>query len=112
MKAGANSNTARQSCRSAEMTVFPNLSDASTPQSNREILLKRRETELALVQRIAGVGGVEVDLTDGYRNRRSPEYLLIHGLPPEAVNEIPRGLGQPRPSPKIAHALSRISRTS
>ena len=23
----------------------------------------------------------------GFRNRRSPEYLLIHGLPPEAVNE-------------------------
>ena len=69
------------------MTLVPNdLSDAAPP-SNRETLLKRRETELALVQRIAGVGGVEVDLTDGYRNRRSPEYLLIHGLPPDAVNE-------------------------
>ena len=49
--------------------------------------LKDREAELALIQRIAGVGGVEVDLRDGFRNRRSPEYLLIHGLPPNAANE-------------------------
>jgi PAS domain S-box-containing protein len=39
------------------------------------------------VQRIARVGGVVVDLRDGFRNRRSPEYLAIHGLPAEAVNE-------------------------
>ncbi len=49
--------------------------------------LQTREAELALIHRIAGVGGVEVDLRDGYRNRRSPEYLTIHGLPPSAVNE-------------------------
>ncbi|QLH70164.1 PAS domain S-box protein [Rhodopseudomonas palustris] len=46
-----------------------------------------RERELAEVQRIAKVGGVVVDLTAGFRNHRSPEYLAIHGLPPEAVNE-------------------------
>ena len=33
------------------------------------------------------VGGVEVDFRDGFKNRRSPEYLIIHGLPPEASNE-------------------------
>ncbi len=49
--------------------------------------LQEREAELARIQRIARVGGVEVDLRDGFRNRRSPEYLIIHGLPPEAVNE-------------------------
>jgi len=49
--------------------------------------LQEREAELARVQRIGRVGGVEVDLRDGFRNRRSPEYLLIHGLPPEAANE-------------------------
>ena len=49
--------------------------------------LQEREAELARIQRIARVGGVEVDLRDGYRNRRSPEYLIIHGLPPEAVHE-------------------------
>src|SRR6266851_3318401 len=35
-----------------------------------------------------GIGGVlEVDLRTGFRNRRSPEYLLIHGLPPDAADE-------------------------
>src|SRR5689334_4837637 len=49
--------------------------------------LQEREAELARIQRIARVGGVEVDLREGFRNRRSPEYLIIHGLPPEAVHE-------------------------
>jgi PAS domain S-box-containing protein len=49
--------------------------------------LQTREAELALIHGIAGVGGVEVDLRDGYRNRRSPEYLTIHGLQPSASNE-------------------------
>ncbi|MGE0151245.1 MAG: PAS domain S-box protein [Reyranellaceae bacterium] len=49
--------------------------------------LREREADLARVQQIGKVGGVEVDLRDGFRNRRSPEYLLIHGLPPEAANE-------------------------
>ena len=52
-----------------------------------ERALREREAELARVQEIGQVGGVEVFLTDGFRNRRSPEYLIIHGLPPEAVNE-------------------------
>ncbi len=52
-----------------------------------ERALREREAELARVQQIGKVGGVEVDLRDGFRNRRSPEYLVIHGLPPEAVNE-------------------------
>jgi PAS domain S-box-containing protein len=49
--------------------------------------LQERESELARIQRIGKVGGVEVDLRDGFNNRRSPEYLIIHGLPPEARNE-------------------------
>jgi PAS domain S-box-containing protein len=49
--------------------------------------LREREAELARVQQIGRIGGLEVDLTTGFRNRRSPEYLLIHGLPPGAVNE-------------------------
>jgi PAS domain S-box-containing protein len=39
------------------------------------------------VQQIGKVGGVEVLLSGGFRNRRSPEYLTIHGLPPEAAQE-------------------------
>ena len=49
--------------------------------------LQEREAELARIQRIARVGGVEVDFRAGFKNRRSPEYLIIHGLPPDATNE-------------------------
>ncbi|MGH6712906.1 MAG: PAS domain S-box protein, partial [Bradyrhizobium sp.] len=49
--------------------------------------LQEREAELARIQRIGRVGGVEVDFHDGFKNRRSPEYLIIHGLPPDAANE-------------------------
>jgi PAS domain S-box-containing protein len=49
--------------------------------------LQEREAELARVQRIGRVGGVEVDFRDGFKNRRSLEYLIIHGLPPDAANE-------------------------
>ena len=49
--------------------------------------LEEREAELARVQRIGRVGGVEVDVQNGIYNRRSPEYLMIHGLGPEAANE-------------------------
>lgn len=52
-----------------------------------EQTLLERESELARVQRIGRVGGVEVDFSDGFRNKRSPEYLYIHGLPPEAATE-------------------------
>jgi PAS domain S-box-containing protein len=49
--------------------------------------LQEREAELARIQRIGKVGGLEVDFRHGFKNRRSPEYLIIHGLPPEAANE-------------------------
>jgi PAS domain S-box-containing protein len=52
--------------------------------------LAMREADLARVQRIAGVGGVEVDLRDGFKTTRSPEYLAIHGLPPDAAHETHR----------------------
>ena len=52
-----------------------------------ERALRDRQAELARVQQIGKVGGVEVVLTDGFRNRRSPEYLTIHGLPPDAAQE-------------------------
>src|SRR6266851_4307997 len=49
--------------------------------------LREREAELARVQQLGRIGGLEVDLRTGFRNRRSPEYLLIHGLPPDAADE-------------------------
>ncbi|MGU9982239.1 PAS domain-containing protein [Phreatobacter sp. HK31-P] len=46
-----------------------------------------RET-LQRVQSIGLIGSVEVDLRRrAFRNFRSPEYLVIHGLPPDAANE-------------------------
>lgn len=56
-------------------------------RSNSDKALREREAELARVQEIGCVGGVEVDLRSGFRNRRSPEYLTIHGIPPEAARE-------------------------
>jgi PAS domain S-box-containing protein len=47
--------------------------------------LQEREAELARIQRMAKVGGLEIDFRGGVK--RSPEYLLVHGLPPEAANE-------------------------
>ncbi|HKG99618.1 MAG TPA: PAS domain-containing protein [Bradyrhizobium sp.] len=49
--------------------------------------LREREAELARVQQLGRVGGLEVDLKTGFRNRRSPEYLMIHGLPADATHE-------------------------
>jgi PAS domain S-box-containing protein len=56
-------------------------------RSNSDMILQDREAELARVQKIGGIGGVEVDLRAGFHNRRSPEYLAIHGLPPDAAHE-------------------------
>lgn len=56
-------------------------------QEAAEQALRARERELAQVQKIGKVGGLEVDLREGFTNKRSPEYLLVHGLPPEAANE-------------------------
>ena len=49
--------------------------------------LRRRELELERLQRIGGVGGMWIDLRDNFIGRRSPEYLQIYGLPPEAAVE-------------------------
>ncbi|ANN65547.1 hypothetical protein BAU06_03875 [Bordetella bronchialis] len=49
--------------------------------------LREREADLARVQRIGGVGGIDIDVADGMRAWRSPEYLRLHGLPPDAREE-------------------------
>jgi PAS domain S-box-containing protein len=58
-----------------------------TEEYRTTLALRAREAELARVQQIGKIGGLEVNLIAGYKNRRSPEYLQIHGLPPEAVHE-------------------------
>lgn len=59
-----------------------------TRRVTAETALREREAELARVQRIGRVGGFEIDLAHGgFRNRRSPEYLRLHALPPDATTE-------------------------
>jgi PAS domain S-box-containing protein len=59
----------------------------ATEHQNILQTLRRRELELARVQEIGGVGGMRVDLADGFTAYRSPEYLRLHGLPPDANAE-------------------------
>jgi PAS domain S-box-containing protein len=55
---------------------------------NSDRALHEREAELARVQQIGRIGGVEIDLRGGIRNRpRSPEYLAIHGLSPDSTGD-------------------------
>ena len=63
------------------------LEDVARERDNAYRALQEREAELARIQRIGKVGGLEVDFREGFKNRRSPEYLMIHGLPPEAADE-------------------------
>jgi len=71
----------------AAATLRQHLEEIALERDRAHRELQDREAELARIQRIGRVGGVEVDLRDGFRNRRSPEYLIIHGLTPEAANE-------------------------
>jgi PAS domain S-box-containing protein len=85
--------TLLQPDRYHEVRAFP-LADGigvafrdATNRRQADQALREREVELARVQQIGGIGGLEVDLRDGFRNRRSPEYLHLHGLPPNAADE-------------------------
>src|SRR3954463_9353122 len=63
------------------------LQEIASERDRAHRVLQEREAELVRIQRIAGVGGLEIDFRDGVKNRRSPEYLLVHGLPAEAAHE-------------------------
>ncbi|MBV8927202.1 MAG: PAS domain-containing protein [Bradyrhizobium sp.] len=63
------------------------LEEIARERDRAHLALQEREVELARIQRIARVGGLEIDFRDGVKNRRSPEYLLVHGLPADAANE-------------------------
>ncbi|WP_395671319.1 PAS domain-containing protein [Phenylobacterium sp.] len=74
--------------RTFELHVHPlggdrlvELFDDVTERAAAETALRQREADLARVQRIGQVGGLDIDVTDGLSSRRSPEYLRIHGLP-------------------------------
>jgi two-component sensor histidine kinase len=60
--------------------------DGGTSETARR--LDELQSELARIQRIGKIGGLEVDLRNGgFVNTRSPGYLAVHGLPPVAANE-------------------------
>ena len=51
------------------------LEEIARERDNAYRALQEREAELARIQRIGKVGGLEVDFREGFKNRRSPEYL-------------------------------------
>lgn len=55
-------------------------------RAQSEVALRAREADLARVQRIGGIGGIDIDVAGGLRARRSPEYLK-HGLPGDTREE-------------------------
>jgi PAS domain S-box-containing protein len=59
-----------------------------TQRRDAEKALRDREHELAQAQRIGRIGGYRIELRDGkIIAHRSPEYLAIHGLPPDTQDE-------------------------
>jgi PAS domain S-box-containing protein len=60
----------------------------ATERQNILHKLRRRELELARVQEVGGIGGMRVELAGEYKAERSPEYLRLHGLSPDAGVEI------------------------
>jgi PAS domain S-box-containing protein len=62
------------------------MEDIARERDRAHQALQEREAELVRIQRLARVGGVEINFRTGYR-KRSPEYVIIHGLPPEAADE-------------------------
>nr|WP_191093266.1 PAS domain S-box protein [Bradyrhizobium campsiandrae] len=71
----------------AAESLRQHLEEIARERDNAYRALQEREAELARIQRIGKVGGLEVDFREGFKNRRSPEYLIIHGLPSEAADE-------------------------
>ncbi|UQD69521.1 PAS domain S-box protein [Bradyrhizobium japonicum] len=63
------------------------LEEIARERDNAYHALQEREAELARIQRIGKVGGLEVDFREGFKNRRSPEYLMLHGLSADAADE-------------------------
>ncbi|MFH5925852.1 PAS domain-containing protein [Roseomonas xinghualingensis] len=82
----------RSALREAD-AVGAALSHASATIAARDAALREREAQLAQTQRLARVGGFEILIEHPpgaplvFHNRRSPEYLALHGLGPEAAEE-------------------------
>lgn len=59
----------------------------TTVRVHAERKLREREADLARMQRIGEVGGLDIDVANDLTSWRSPEYLRLHGLPPDARKE-------------------------
>lgn len=73
-----------------EVAVVEQVADrtwAAIERARAETALRAREIELARVQRIGQVGGVNIEVTGGLRSSRSPEYLRLHGIPEGRAEE-------------------------
>ena len=85
----------------------------TTQRVTAERAVKDRENDLARVQKIAGIGGVSVDLRNGFNNRRrSPEYREIHGLGPDAVDTHDDWVGRIHPDDRertLHHFLAAVN---
>ncbi len=57
----------------------------ATDRQNILEKLRQRELLLARVQEIGGVGGMLIDVRNNFLGLRSPEYVRLHGLPPETM---------------------------
>ena len=75
--------------------------------------LKERESDLARVQQIARIGGVNIDLRHGFDNgKRAPEYLEIHGLDPDSIDTHENWVGRLHPEDRdrvLQHFLATVS---
>lgn len=58
-----------------------------TASGREAAVLRRRDADFVRVQRLGEVGGLDIDITGGLRSWRSPEYLRLHGLPSDTVEE-------------------------
>lgn len=56
-------------------------------RARTEAALQQRERELARVQEIGQIGGVYIDVANHLTAQRSPEYIKLHGLPPDTTFE-------------------------
>ena len=62
------------------LCIVTETTESILARRTHEAHLREREEDLARVQRMGRVAGVDIDVAGGMRSWRSPEYLRLHGL--------------------------------